>query len=364
MRRSWRRTGGSTSSRTTTRSTSTSWRSRRTRCTRRSAPARWSAAATSFLHGAPEYQGGGTVEIVTPDDVHWAGLPDREEAGSPNVVGAVAMAVAAQTLMDAGMDSVERHEASLTAYALERLRSVPGVAIYGETRPVRRGDRVGVIAFNVGVDAPCAGRRHPRLRSGDRRAQRLLLRAVVCRAPARARRRRSRPLAARASSPAIDREGREWFASASAPTTRSRRSTPSSRWCGASRDTTTDGAVPPGGGDRRLPPDGGYEDTHAAAHCSTLFPSPACGERAGVRGQGRARRTHHRVTRCSVDTCRSATHLGAPRTDSRPRLGDDVAGTGGIRLDLLSQRGDQHAQLLRLIDRVRPPDRLQNGRDA
>jgi selenocysteine lyase/cysteine desulfurase len=43
-----------------------------------------------FLDGAPEYQGGGTVEIVTPTDVHWAELPDREEAGSPNVVGAVA----------------------------------------------------------------------------------------------------------------------------------------------------------------------------------------------------------------------------------------------------------------------------------
>ena len=87
-----------------------------------------------FLQGAPEYQGGGTVEIVTPDEVHWAGLPDREEAGSPNVVGAVAMAAAARALMDAGMESVERHEASLTTYALERLQSLPGITIYGATR--------------------------------------------------------------------------------------------------------------------------------------------------------------------------------------------------------------------------------------
>ena len=36
-----------------------------------------------FLQGAPEYQGGGTVAIVTDDQVHWAGVPDREEAGSP-----------------------------------------------------------------------------------------------------------------------------------------------------------------------------------------------------------------------------------------------------------------------------------------
>jgi cysteine desulfurase/selenocysteine lyase len=43
-----------------------------------------------FLHGAPEYRGGGTIEVVTADDVLWAGLPDRDEAGSPNVVGALA----------------------------------------------------------------------------------------------------------------------------------------------------------------------------------------------------------------------------------------------------------------------------------
>ncbi len=43
---------------------------------------------------------------MTPTEVQWAGLPDREEAGSPNVVGAVAMAVAARALMDAGMESI------------------------------------------------------------------------------------------------------------------------------------------------------------------------------------------------------------------------------------------------------------------
>ena len=104
----------------------------------------------TFLQGEPEYQGGGTVEIVTPDYVRWAGLPDREEAGSPNVLGAVAMAVAAQTLMEAGLDGVARHEAALTAYTLARLRAIPGITIYGPTELEERGDRVGVIPFNVG----------------------------------------------------------------------------------------------------------------------------------------------------------------------------------------------------------------------
>jgi selenocysteine lyase/cysteine desulfurase len=103
-----------------------------------------------FLHGEPEHQGGGTVEIVTPTDVSWAGLPDREEAGSPNVIGAVAMAVAAQTLIDAGMDGVAGHEASLTAYALERLQAVTDLTIYGRGDRTAGADRVGVIAFNLG----------------------------------------------------------------------------------------------------------------------------------------------------------------------------------------------------------------------
>lgn len=101
-----------------------------------------------FLEGAPEYQGGGTVDIVTPTEVRWAGLPDREEAGTPNVVGAIAMATAAAALMACDRDALERREASLTGYALDRLQSVPGITIYGASDSA---DRVGVIPFNLGT---------------------------------------------------------------------------------------------------------------------------------------------------------------------------------------------------------------------
>lgn len=102
-----------------------------------------------FLHTAPDYKGGGTVSTVTLDDIIWADLPDRDEAGSPNVIGAVAMAVAAQTLMAIGMERLARHEATLTAYALERLRAIPGLTLYGETDPQKTSERVGVIPFNL-----------------------------------------------------------------------------------------------------------------------------------------------------------------------------------------------------------------------
>ena len=102
-----------------------------------------------FMQSAPDYVGGGTVDVVTLDEVHWAGLPDRDEAGSPNVVGAVAMAAAVQVLMEVGMETIAAHEEELIAYALEHLAEVPGVKIYGETDPSNAYQKVGVIPFNL-----------------------------------------------------------------------------------------------------------------------------------------------------------------------------------------------------------------------
>lgn len=103
----------------------------------------------TFLEGGPEYSGGGTVDVVTLDEVHWAGLPDREEAGSPNIVGAIAMAAAAQTLTNIGMERVADHEDKLVSYTLERLRDVPGITVYGQSDPARSREKVGVIPFNL-----------------------------------------------------------------------------------------------------------------------------------------------------------------------------------------------------------------------
>jgi selenocysteine lyase/cysteine desulfurase len=102
-----------------------------------------------FLSGPPEYRGGGTVDVVTADEVEWAGTPDRDEAGSPNVVGALAMAVAARVLMEVGMDQVAAHEQELVEYTLERLGAMEGITIYGEADPARANEKVGAIPFNL-----------------------------------------------------------------------------------------------------------------------------------------------------------------------------------------------------------------------
>lgn len=102
-----------------------------------------------FLEGPPEYRGGGTVDLVTRNRVYWAGLPDREEAGSPNVVGAVAMATAAQLLRQRDMHKVAAAEMALTAYTLQHLQRVPDIILYGSTDPSAVQERVGVIPFNL-----------------------------------------------------------------------------------------------------------------------------------------------------------------------------------------------------------------------
>jgi selenocysteine lyase/cysteine desulfurase len=97
--------------------------------------------------------GGGTVNIVTLDSVDWTAPPDRDEAGSPNVVGAVALAQAILSLQEIGMEALALHEAELTAHALRRLQEIDGVEVYGLTDPNRASERVGVIPFNVrGMD--------------------------------------------------------------------------------------------------------------------------------------------------------------------------------------------------------------------
>jgi selenocysteine lyase/cysteine desulfurase len=97
--------------------------------------------------------GGGVVEIVTLDSVEWAGPPDRDEAGSPNVGGAVALAAAINQLSEIGMEAVAAHEAELTKHTLERLAELPGIKIFGDPDPKRASERLGVIPFNLeGMD--------------------------------------------------------------------------------------------------------------------------------------------------------------------------------------------------------------------
>ena len=86
------------------------------------------------------------MDLVTLDRVIWAGIPEREEAGSPNVPGIVALAAAIRRIREIGMDNIAAHEEALTAYALEQFASLPGVEVLG---PREASRRVGVLAFTI-----------------------------------------------------------------------------------------------------------------------------------------------------------------------------------------------------------------------
>ncbi len=106
-------------------------------------------APRDFFAGAPEVMGGGAISIVTWDDTVWADLPDREEAGSPNVIGAVALGVAIETLLELGFDEMLRHEVELGSALHDRLNRIPGVGVLGGGDAPAPAPRLGLASFVV-----------------------------------------------------------------------------------------------------------------------------------------------------------------------------------------------------------------------
>lgn len=102
-----------------------------------------------FFNTASPYQvGGGTVKIVTENSVVWSETPERQEAGTPNTIGAVALASALEGMKKIGWEQIEQRERSLTQRCLDGLRNIPGLSIYGSEQPDME-KRLGVIGFNI-----------------------------------------------------------------------------------------------------------------------------------------------------------------------------------------------------------------------
>ncbi|MFQ5603830.1 MAG: aminotransferase class V-fold PLP-dependent enzyme [bacterium] len=102
-----------------------------------------------FAEGDPDFVGGGTVDIVSLDYTYWTDLPEKEEAGTPNIVGVIALAKALLVMEELGMNKVAEHESQLTSYALKHMRGIPGMHIYGGSDPQLVENRLGVISFNI-----------------------------------------------------------------------------------------------------------------------------------------------------------------------------------------------------------------------
>jgi len=102
-----------------------------------------------FEEGAPDMVGGGTIEAVTMDEVIWKAPPERDEAGTPNLLGALALATAVNILKSIGMDNLAAHERELTRRLLTKLVRMKNLTLYGLKDPTLTQDRLGVIALNA-----------------------------------------------------------------------------------------------------------------------------------------------------------------------------------------------------------------------
>lgn len=94
----------------------------------------------------PFMTGGGMISEVHKTGTVFADLPDRFDAGTPNVAGAVGLAAAVEYLEKIGMNNVRTHAKELIEYALNKLKSIKGIKIYGPREIERRG---GLVAFSV-----------------------------------------------------------------------------------------------------------------------------------------------------------------------------------------------------------------------
>ncbi len=95
----------------------------------------------------PFLRGGEMIEYVHEQSATFAPLPQKFEAGTQNVGGAVGLEAAIHYLQKVGYDKIAETEQALLNYTLDGLAEVPHITVYGGTK--NRRDRCGVISFNV-----------------------------------------------------------------------------------------------------------------------------------------------------------------------------------------------------------------------
>ena len=99
-----------------------------------------------WLDKLPPYQGGGEmIQTVSFEKTTFNELPFKFEAGTPDYIGTTALAKALDYVSAIGMEQIEAHEQELTRYAMQRLKQIEGMRIFGEAE-----HKSSVISFLVG----------------------------------------------------------------------------------------------------------------------------------------------------------------------------------------------------------------------
>ncbi|QYY37027.1 cysteine desulfurase [Ruficoccus sp. ZRK36] len=99
----------------------------------------------ALLGAMPPYQGGGDmIDVVSFSGTTFRGLPERFEAGTPNIAGAIGLAAAFDYLDSIGHEAIAAQEQDLLAYATAQLQQIEGLTIYG-----RAAEKVSLISFMI-----------------------------------------------------------------------------------------------------------------------------------------------------------------------------------------------------------------------
>ena len=103
-----------------------------------------------WLEQLPPYQGGGEmIDQVSFEKSTYADLPNKFEAGTPNISGVIASGIALDYINKLGIANIKQYEDYLLDYATAKLKEIDGIKIYGESRT-----KVSVISFNIGKIHP------------------------------------------------------------------------------------------------------------------------------------------------------------------------------------------------------------------
>ncbi|HUY64129.1 MAG TPA: aminotransferase class V-fold PLP-dependent enzyme [Acidimicrobiales bacterium] len=102
--------------------------------------------SATFADGDPFLAGGGAVDLVDLDEVVWTDPPEREEAGSPNVIGAVALHAAMDELAAIGWEAITEHERALARRLRRGLAAIDGVQLLGPDLDL---DTLAIASFAV-----------------------------------------------------------------------------------------------------------------------------------------------------------------------------------------------------------------------
>jgi len=109
-------------------------------------------ARPDLLEAMDPFLGGGSmISRVLLEESTWNDVPHKFEAGTPAIAEVIGLGAAIDYLEAIGMAEIRAHEKQLVTYALARLRSLPGIKIYGPNDPE---ERVGVLSFNYGEVHP------------------------------------------------------------------------------------------------------------------------------------------------------------------------------------------------------------------